>query len=51
MSLPPRLLSSLPRARAGYKGTWVCEPDKHKALEMYKAYKAGVKYEPAAAHH
>jgi len=20
----------------GWKGTWVCEADKHKALEMYK---------------
>jgi hypothetical protein len=32
----------------------VCEPDKHKALDMYKAYRAGKKYEePAAApaHH
>ncbi len=21
---------------AGWKGTWVCENDKHKAMEMYK---------------
>lgn len=34
---------------AGWKGTFVCEPDKAKALEMYKAWKAGVTYEPA--HH
>ena len=24
---------------AGWKGTWVCEGDKHKALEMYKVRK------------
>jgi hypothetical protein len=32
----------------------VCEQDKHKAFEMYKAYRAGKKWEePAAgaAHH
>lgn len=36
--------------RTGWKGTFVCEPDKHKAMEMYKAWKAGTKYEPAAHH-
>ncbi|KIZ03466.1 F1F0 ATP synthase associated 12.0kDa protein [Monoraphidium neglectum] len=38
----------------GWEGSFVCEPDKHKALDMYKAYRAGKKYEePAAApaHH
>ena len=30
---------------SGWKGTFVCEPDKTKALEMYKAYKAGKKTE------
>lgn len=33
----------------------MCEPDKHKAFEMYKAYRAGKKWEEpaaaAAAHH
>lgn len=24
----------------GYEGTFVCEPDKHKALEMYREYRA-----------
>jgi hypothetical protein len=28
---------------AGYDGTFVCEPDKHKALEMYKEWKYGKK--------
>ena len=27
----------------GWKGTWVCESDKHKAMEMYKEWKTGVK--------
>lgn len=31
---------------SGWKGTFVCEPDKAKALEMYKAWKAGVEYKP-----
>lgn len=31
----------------GWEGTWVCEPDKAKALEMYKEWKAGKKAEPA----
>lgn len=34
---------------AGWKGTWVCETDKHKALEMYKEWKAGKK--ATEAHH
>jgi hypothetical protein len=28
---------------AGYEGTFVCEPDNHKALEMYKDWKSGKK--------
>mmetsp|Transcript_8769 Transcript_8769/g.23564 ORF Transcript_8769/g.23564 Transcript_8769/m.23564 type:complete len:102 (-) Transcript_8769:338-643(-) len=32
---------------SGWKGTWVCEADKHKALEMYKEWKTGVKAEHA----
>lgn len=28
---------------AGYQGTFVCEPDEHKALEMYKEWKYGKK--------
>jgi len=28
---------------AGYEGTFVCEPDRAKALQMYKEYKAGKK--------
>lgn len=28
---------------AGYEGTFVCEPDNHKALEMYKEWKSGKK--------
>eukprot|EP00798_Chlamydomonas_sp_ICE-L_P007252 gene7252-363_t len=28
---------------SGWKGTWVCEPDAHKAMAMYKDWKAGVK--------
>ena len=39
----------------GWDGSFVCEPDKHKALDMYKAYREGRKYEEpaagAAAHH
>mmetsp|Transcript_18430 Transcript_18430/g.39612 ORF Transcript_18430/g.39612 Transcript_18430/m.39612 type:complete len:105 (+) Transcript_18430:110-424(+) len=35
---------------SGWKGTFVCEPDKAKALEMYKAWKEGREYK-AAAHH
>ncbi|KAL6757370.1 mitochondrial F1F0 ATP synthase associated protein [Haematococcus lacustris] len=31
----------------GWKGTWVCEADKHKAMEMYTEWKSGKK----AAHH
>jgi hypothetical protein len=37
---------------AGWEGSFVCEPDKHKAIEMYKAYRAGAakaKPGPAAA--
>ena len=26
---------------AGYEGTFVCEPDRKKALQMYKEWKAG----------
>ena len=36
---------------SGWKGTFVCEPDKAKALEMYKAWKSGKKFEEHAAHH
>lgn len=32
---------------SGWKGTWVCEADKGKALEMYKEWKSGVKAAPA----
>ena len=28
---------------AGYEGTWVCEKDNEKALEMYKEWKEGKK--------
>lgn len=28
---------------AGYQNTFVCEPDEHKALEMYKEWKYGKK--------
>eukprot|EP00198_Chlamydomonas_reinhardtii_P005266 XP_001694602.1 mitochondrial F1F0 ATP synthase associated 12.0 kDa protein [Chlamydomonas reinhardtii] len=34
---------------SGWKGTWVCETDKHKALEMYKEWKSGKK--SVEAHH
>jgi hypothetical protein len=34
---------------AGYEGTFVCEPDNHKALEMYKEWKSGKK--PSTASH
>jgi hypothetical protein len=34
---------------AGYEGTFVCELDRDKALQMYRDYKAGKKPEPAAA--
>jgi len=27
----------------GYEGTWVCEKDNEKALEMYKEWKEGKK--------
>jgi hypothetical protein len=30
---------------AGYQGTFVCETDKAKALQMYKDWKAGKKPE------
>lgn len=33
----------------GYEGTFVSEPDRDKALQMYKDWKAGKKPEPAAA--
>jgi len=39
--LTPRPL--LPCLAAGYEGTFVCEPDKQKALEMYKEWKYGKK--------
>eukprot|EP00199_Chlamydomonas_sp_CCMP681_P003928 CAMPEP_0119109516 /NCGR_PEP_ID=MMETSP1180-20130426/19110_1 /TAXON_ID=3052 ORGANISM="Chlamydomonas cf sp, Strain CCMP681" /NCGR_SAMPLE_ID=MMETSP1180 /ASSEMBLY_ACC=CAM_ASM_000741 /LENGTH=97 /DNA_ID=CAMNT_0007095305 /DNA_START=35 /DNA_END=331 /DNA_ORIENTATION=- len=26
---------------SGWKGTWVCEADKHKAMEMYTEWKTG----------
>ena len=45
------LITAVLRCHAGYKGTFVCEPDKAKALDMYKAWKAGVKFEAAPAHH
>lgn len=32
---------SLGMCPAGWKGTWVCEPDKHKAIHMYKEWKEG----------
>eukprot|EP00877_Chromochloris_zofingiensis_P011897 jgi/Chrzof1/6961/Cz02g05180.t1 len=34
----------------GYEGTFVCEPDKNKALEMYKEWKYGKKHAEAPAH-